>query len=143
MLSRLSARLRGLFLRRRAVSEANEELAFHLEQETAAHVAGGMLLDEARRRARADLGATRARDQVRDARTTWLDVLSLDVRYALRALRRTPAFALSALATLAIVIGANGAAFSLADTVLLRSLPYQDASRMGALTWFVQSGAGS
>ena len=143
MLPRVWSRVRGLFLRQRALSEADEELSFHLEQETAAHVARGMSLEEARRRARADLGAVRARDHVRDARMTWLDLVSLDLRYAFRALRRTPTFALSALATLAIVIGANGAAFSLADTVLLRSLPYPEPSRMGALTWFVQSGGGS
>jgi predicted permease len=143
MLSRLWSRLRGLFLRRRACSEADEELAFHFDRETATHVADGMSLADARRRARADLGAVRAKDRVRETRMTWLDLLSLDLRYALRGLRRTPTFTVSAVATLAIVIGANGAAFSLADTVLLRSLPYPQPSRMGALTWFVQSGGSS
>jgi predicted permease len=53
-----------------------------------------------------------------------------DIRYAIRVLARTPAFTLTVIATLAIVIGANTAVFSLVDAVLLKPLPFPDADRL-------------
>lgn len=59
-----------------------------------------------------------------------LDVLGRDLRYALRVLRRTPAFTTTAIVTLALVIGACSAVFSLADAILLRPLPYPQPERL-------------
>ncbi len=53
-----------------------------------------------------------------------------DLRYALRGLRRNPAFAAAAIATLALGIGANAAIFALVDRVLIRSLPVRDPGRL-------------
>ena len=52
-----------------------------------------------------------------------LDSMWKDVRYAARSLRRTPAFTVTVLVTLALGIGANAAIFSLANAVMLRTLP--------------------
>src|SRR5581483_10299148 len=63
-----------------------------------------------------------------------LDVLARDVRYALRTLARQPAFALLAVATLALGIGANAAIFTVVNGVLLRPLPYAAPERIVAIT---------
>lgn len=60
----------------------------------------------------------------------WLDVAGRDVRYALRQLRRNPAFSAIAIATLALGIGGIAAMFSAFDAVLIRPLPYADADRL-------------
>ncbi|HXU74177.1 MAG TPA: ABC transporter permease [Polyangia bacterium] len=66
------------------------------------------------------------------ARTQW-DVLRQDLSYALRTLRRTPGFTITVLLVTALGIGANAAAFSLTDYVLLRPLPFADSDRLVAL----------
>jgi predicted permease len=58
------------------------------------------------------------------------DILRQDLRYTLRTLRRTPAFALTAVTVVALGIGATTAAFSLADFVLIRPLPFPEADRL-------------
>ena len=58
-----------------------------------------------------------------------------DARYAVRVLARTPAFTVTAVATLALVIGATTAVFSLADALLWRPLPFPDADRLGMITY--------
>jgi predicted permease len=58
------------------------------------------------------------------------DILRQDLRYSARALARTPGFALAAILVVALGIGANTAAFTIADHVLLRPLPFPEPDRL-------------
>ena len=69
-------------------------------------------------------------DSVVRAPREHLDILRHDVRYTLRSLRRAPAFALTAVATLALGVGANTAIFSVVHAVALRPLPYEASDRL-------------
>jgi len=62
--------------------------------------------------------------------SVWLAGLWRDIRYGMRALRRTPAFALGSVITVALTVGATTAIFSVAYAVLLRELPYAEPERL-------------
>jgi putative ABC transport system permease protein len=76
--------------------------------------------------------ATIADTLVTAAQTHW-DILRQDLAYALRTFRRAPGFTATVLVVTALGIGANTAAFSLTNHVLLRPLPFADASRLVAV----------
>jgi putative ABC transport system permease protein len=76
------------------------------------------------------LWAVTVEDIVRNAIVVHWDALQQDLRYAVRALARTPGFFATAILVTALGIGANTAAFSVADFVLVRPLPYAHADRL-------------
>ena len=80
-------------------------------------------------------------DIVTGAAAVHLDILGRDLRYALRSLRRSPAFALTAVTVVALGVGATTAAFSALDYVLLRPLPFADPSQLVKL-WQNQASRG-
>jgi len=112
------------------------ELRFHLETYADDLIRNGIPRDEAFRRAHLEFGGLeRAKEQCRDARgITFLESLFQDIRYALRTLRNSPAFAAIAILTLALGIGANTAIFSLIDTVVLRMLPVRNPQELVQLS---------
>jgi putative ABC transport system permease protein len=92
----------------------------------------GMSDDEARLAARRAFGGVeQTMERHRDVRSfRWLDDVRRDVRYAVRTLRRSPAFTLVAVTTLALGIGANTAVFSVLHAAVLRPLPYDGSERL-------------
>jgi putative ABC transport system permease protein len=110
----------------------DSELRFHLESQTREYMNRGMSLQEAQRRARLEFGALEStKDECRDGkRLVWLDRAWRDIRLAVRSLRRAPGFAMAAIVTLALGIGANTAIFSAVYAVLLKPLPYKNPEQL-------------
>ena len=123
--SRIASLWRNVVHRHRVDRDLDDEVRTvysMLVQEKMKH---GLDHAEARRAATLELGGFESvEEQVRSMRTgAFLDVLMQDVRYGARSLRRTPGFALAAIATLALGIGANTTIFTLLDAVLFKPLP--------------------
>src|SRR6185436_19473950 len=111
---------------RRRDCDIAAELTAHLQSHVDANLAAGMAPEEARRIALLKLGGLeQVKELNRDARSfAWLDDARQDLRYSLRTLRRSPGFASTAVAVIALGIGATTAAFTLLDHVMLRPLPF-------------------
>src|SRR5579875_1403520 len=125
---RLSASLR----RQRGDERLRHEIEDHLAFQTEENIRAGMRPDEARRQAVLKFGPVEAvREEYRsERRLPFFEALIRDTRYAFRQLRGSPAFALTAIVTLTLGIGANTAIFSVIDAVMLRPLPYPNAGRL-------------
>ncbi len=109
----------------RAKESLSEELEAHLQMAIAERVADGEDPAQARAAALRELGNVPLIEDVTRERWgwMWLENLLSDTRYALRQLRRSPAFTATALLTLAFGIGANLGVFQLLYAVILAELP--------------------
>lgn len=124
-------------------ADVDEELRFHVEMRVEEYVARGMTEEEARRAVMERLGdvdAARAEcialGKVREKserQADFLDGLRADVRFALRSLARTPGWTAVALLTIALGVGATTTVLSVADRLVVRPIPYPDASRVFVL----------
>jgi predicted permease len=130
-------RLWALCRKRRLDQELEEELQFHLQQETEELVRTGLALEEARLAARREFGGVEQTKEIyRDVRgIPVIENLIQDLRYGLRGLRRSPGFTAVAVLSLALGIGANTALFSAFDAVMWKSLPVRDPRELRQFTW--------
>ena len=124
--------MRQIFQRRHIHGDLSEEIERHLAEEADALMAEGMKRADAEAEARRKFGnVTRMEEQGREAwQMPRIEGWIADVKFALRRLRNTPGFALTAILTLALSIGANVVVFSALNGLILRPLGVPDAKNL-------------
>ena len=131
-LEKMRMRIKMFLCRGREVQRLDAELNFHVERQTAENIAAGMSPEEARQAALRVFGnPTLLREQVGETWSwNWLELFVHDLRIGIRALARTPGFALLTILVIAIGIGANVALFTVVRSVLLKPLPFREPARL-------------
>ena len=116
-----------------ALDGLDDDIRDHIERETQENIDRGLTPEEARRQAHVKFGnVTLARE---DTRAVWgwqrLEQLAQDIWYAVRVLRRRPAYALLSVLTLALGVGGTASVYSVARGVLFDPLPYAHEREVG------------
>src|SRR5215472_3953075 len=124
--------LRSLFRRQQVDRELTEELGAYQEMAAEEKIRDGMSRSEALRAVRLERGSLQVSKEIVRAGgwESFVQTCWQDGRVAARMLQKNPTFALAAILTLALGIGATAAVFSVVDTVVLRPLSYADSSRL-------------
>jgi predicted permease len=133
----LTSRLASLFRRSKLDADLDEELRSHLTLAIEENMQRGMSRKEAQKAAlRSFGGITQTREAYRTQRgLPLLDQFTRDLRFGCRQLLRSPGFALTAILTLALGLGANTAVFSLISALLLRPLPVPHPEQLAVLNY--------
>jgi len=136
LLSKLRSLCFGLFRRPQVEHSMTDEVSFHIDARAADLIRTGVSREEAMRQARLEFGSLeKYKEEIRVARGLRLvDELRGDLRYGLRSLRRSPAFTMAAVISLAFGIGGNTLIFTLIDSTFLQPLSYRDPGQL-AVIW--------
>ncbi len=125
-------RIRSFFRKDPLDQELNQEMASHLEMALEENIRRGMSREEARRHALVRFGGVQQSLELhREVRgLPWLDVLTQDLRFTFRTLKRDYGFTMVSVLILALGIAANITVFSVVNTILLRPLPFPDSQQL-------------
>jgi predicted permease len=128
----LLRRFASLFQRRELDARLDEELSAHIDLAIAENVRRGMAEGEARTAALREFGGvTQTRERYRLQRgVPWIEQIWRDARFAVRQLRKSPGFALTAIFTLMLGIGAATSVFSVVNGVLLKPFAFREPNRV-------------
>ncbi len=135
LLSWLSVRISALFRRSQLNAELDDELRSHIQHCADDLERSGVNRAEAERRARIEFGGyMKYKDESHEALgNNFIEILVQDVRFSLRVLRKSPGFAIAAIFTLALAIGANAVVFSMFNGLVLRTVNVPDSQSLYAL----------
>src|SRR6202041_1121004 len=133
--SLITSVLRNLFRKRELDKQLDDEVHAYVDMLTDERIAAGMSASEARRSAQTEFGGVeQVKQAVRNHRAgARLELIWQDTRFGIRQLRRNPGFTVTVILTLALSIGANTAIFSVVNALMIRTLPYVDPERIGAV----------
>ena len=133
---RVFAGLLGMFRKSQRERDMADEFDSHFQMHVEDNLRAGMTAGEARREAALRFGSVEsAREGIRDMSTSmWLEITVRDLQYALRGLRRNPGFAVTAILSLTLGIGASLSIFAVADGLLLRPFPFREPDRI-VMVW--------
>jgi macrolide transport system ATP-binding/permease protein len=140
-IARFLRKIQLLFGRERFRDELNEEMGFHRAAAESALVEEGMTADAAKYASRRQFGnVTRMNEQSHEVIGFRAETVAQDLRFALRQLRRSPGFTLTAILVLALGMGANLSIFAFVDAALLKPLPYRTPARLAGLFESIAAG---